>query len=170
MKSFHFQLSFASVQKKLANNFSLSESFRGEGGGREKNRSWRSAGRARRHAGRRTSMNGERNAEDVGEVGNRSVEWEASPLPLLQPLPPPPHSAASPFGTTSLHPRNHVGTPTTVYHRRRPTSNRPAAKLLPVQGCANQPPCSGSPFTTLCLRGSIFSLAEKKKLANREEI
>lgn len=115
-------------------------------------------------------MNGERNAEDVGEVGNRSVEWEASPLPLLQPLPPPPHSAASPFGTTSLHPRNHVGTPTTVYHRRRPTSNRPAAKLLPVQGCANQPPCSGSPFTTLCLRGSIFSLAEKKKLANREEI
>lgn len=103
------------------------------GGGRKKNRSWRSAGRAKT---RGTSMNGERNAEDVGEVGNRSVEWEASPCHSFNPFP---LRLTSPLvlserlrsthATTSGHPQ-----PSTT--AVRPTSNRPATKLLPVQGCA----------------------------------
>lgn len=92
----------------------------------EKNGSWRSVGRAK---ARGTSMNGERNAEDVGEVGNRSVdEWEASPCHSFNPFPRLAPSlldfAASPFRTTSLPPtqprrdtHNRLPPPPTYFQR-----------------------------------------------------
>lgn len=116
---------------------------------------------------RGTSMNGERNAEDVGEVGNRSVdEWEASPCHSFNPFP----RLARPCSTSPLvlserlrfHPRSHVGTPTTVYRRRRPTSNGLLTPSHSSLQAADQDPDS-----LPILAASRFEISIKKRKIRR---